>query len=208
MKAYTITELAEIPINDRHVSIRKIRRVIATTQLPPTGTSPNGFPTFGLDEFKTALKKYNKEKVNNDPTHNPELAKLKQAKLTEEIARLKQEKERADLEIAELKNYLIPAEDVKDYLLMRQGVENAILRRVLFVNAPVELTGLDIIKARTLCEDYFNMIQDVMSETLALWQSRLKGPGEPRELPEGIKEVIKKLDDALNKETAAVATKP
>jgi hypothetical protein len=169
-----------------------IQSAIAKADLKPEGVTANGTIVYDLDKISAAIDSHNAGKLNKQ---TPSLNALREEKIKEEIGRLKQEKVRADLEIKELKSKLIDSEEVRQFLLLRFGTENALLRRILFVNAPVDLAGVEIPKARKICEDYFNSMQDVLSETLLLWQN--KNIDNDSSIPPQIQSVIDRLNKAL-----------
>jgi hypothetical protein len=198
-KLFTVTDLRTIPIGNGTHSYVKIKRVIEKMGIQPKGASQRGAALYDLDELAEAIIEYDKT-GRTEQLANPDYQELKTQEMKERIDRLKQEKVRADLEIAELKSKLIDSDEVRQFLLMRAGVETSLLRRILMVNAPVDIPGLTIPKARKKCEDYFNSIQDLMAQTLLLWQSRNVDNGKS-EIPESIQNIINKVNDAVSVET-------
>ena len=194
----TVADMIDTEINGRHYSRGSIIKVINKLKMEPIGISDGKgrAPLYDLQLVAEALKANVMDKKPKGSVDHSSMNELREAKIKEEINRLKQEKVRADLEISELKRRLIDADDVKQFLMLRFGTENALLRRILFVNAPVELTGVSIEKGRKICEDYFNAIQDVMNETLLLWQNRNLESDQP--LPEKIQKVIERLNEKLS----------
>lgn len=114
---------------------------------------------------------------------------IRTLKVSEEYTKLK-------LENQELRRTLISTRETKDFLTFRFGVENAILRRILFVNIPIEITGLSTSKARKRVEEYYNMIQEVMRETIQLYDAEYK-TDESTIHNDTLQRIIKQLDDAI-----------
>lgn len=194
--AYPINQLQKMQILGNVYTASTLNRAIAKAGLQPKTIQANGVMLYDFDEVVDTMKAYQQAKINK-PSSNPSFNALKEEKIKEEIGRLKQEKVRADLEIKELKSKLIDSEEVRQFLLLRFGTENALLRRILFVNAPVDLAGVEIPKARKICEDYFNSMQDVLSETLLLWQNKNLMDDDDAVMPPAIQAVIDKLNKAL-----------
>lgn len=200
--SFTVSELATMEIAGSYYSYATIRRVIAKAKIQSKGYGMKGAECYDLQEITDALVKYAR-KVTRGTAGESSLTELKVKKLEEDISkskleqeRLTQEKERAQLEIKELKRKLVDSEEVRQYLLMRYAVEMALLRRILFVNAPIELPGLDKVKARIKCEDYFNLCQDTFGDTGLLWEQA--HCDEEKELPDNIKRVITTLNNIFD----------
>lgn len=196
-KCFTINELANMEILGEHYSYQCIRRLINKNGIKQARNDGfRGSKKYNIDDIEPIIRKFAAEK-SNKPAPKDDINELKAEKINHEIERLKQEKERAYLEISKLKQTLIDASEVKDYLMLRYATENAILRQILLVNAPIELTGIDIPKARKICESYFNKIQIVMNETLLIWQQRNVDLDKDVELPQRMRDIIQSLNDAV-----------
>lgn len=151
-----------------------LKKMVAEEEVPDHGTMDNQWKSklYKLSEVDAAYATYNQRVwggKDNDSTNEPSNRNLIQEKLKEQVDRLRQDKILADLKIEEMRKNLISADEIKKFLQFRYEIENAILRRILFINAPIELTGITIPQARIKCEDYYNSVQSVMRETLELY---------------------------------------
>lgn len=199
MPLYSLSRLFHdrIPIGGKARNLVTLKKMVLEESVPHVDTDylHQNAKLYELSTLEEAWKKYD-DRMRG--THNKGNRKLGEEKLKEQIDRLRQDKVLADLKIEEMKKNLISAEEVAEYLQLRYGVENALLRRILFVNAPIELPGLEVVKARVKCEDYFNQIQDVMNETLAIWKQSHECV-EDMEVPEKVQAVIDKLNEVFVK---------
>lgn len=196
MSLYSLNRIynERILIGGKPRNLVTLKKMVSEENVPHVDTDAQ-YKTklYDLDTLEVAWKKYD-ERMRGTHVSGKNNRKLVEEKLKEQIDRLRQDKVLADLKIEEMKKNLISAEEVAEYLQLRYGVENALLRRILFVNAPIELPGLEVVKARVKCEDYFNQIQDVMNETLTFWQQSHECV-ESLNVPEKIQSVIDKLDE-------------
>lgn len=180
-------------------TFRTVSRIIDSKKLIAKGTGKAGSQLYDIEEFREACKEWIEKKKNSVSPQAEGLTELRIKKLLEDIEkskleqiRLTQEKERASIEIEELKRKMVDADKVYEFLKTRYAFENVLLRRILLVNAPVEVPGLEIVQARIKLEEYFNLIQDCMLETLNFWKDA-QNPTES-ELPDNIKKAIEKLN--------------
>lgn len=181
-----------IPINGKARSLPTLKKMVIEEQVPNVGLTQDNFKAklYDVDTLTEAHKVYNEKKHGREAL-TKESKTLVEQKLQEQIDRLKQDKVLADLKIQEMQKDLIPSEEVKRFLQFRYEVENAILRRILFINAPIEITGLTIPQSRKKLEDYYNSIQEVMKETLDLYQA------DSDLLNERINNIIERFNNAL-----------
>lgn len=192
----SIAELVSIEFGGRHYGRTAIERAIRVAGLQPSGYTGRKAVCYNINQVADALKKHCRKNEDNTPIDSTnDSRKLKDQKIKEEIARLKQEKVRADLEIDELKRKLIDADEVREFLQLRFSLENALLRRILLINMPVEVTGVEIPKARKIAERYFNDIQQVMQETLILWQTKNITKQDEIQMPPNIQLIIDRLNN-------------
>lgn len=181
-----------IPINGKARSLPTLKKMVTEEQVPHVGLTQDNFKAklYDIDTLTEVHKVYNEKKHGKEARSN-EARNLVEEKLQEQIDRLKQDKILADLKIQEMQKDLIPSDEVKRFLQFRYEVENAILRRILFINAPIEITGLTIPQARKKLEDYYNSIQEVMKETLDLYQS------DADLLNERVTNIIERFNNAI-----------
>lgn len=198
MSLYSLNRIynERISIGGKPRNLVTLKKMVSEENVPHVDTDAQ-YKTklYDLDTLEVAWKKYD-ERMRGTHVSGKNNRKLVEEKLKEQIDRLRQDKVLADLKIEEMKKNLISAEEVAEYLQLRYGVENALLRRILFVNAPIEVPGLEVVKARVKCEDYFNQIQDVMNETLTFWKQSHECV-ESLSIPEKIQSVIDKLDETF-----------
>lgn len=195
---YSLSEIYRnrIAIGGKPRTLVTLQKIAAEENVPcAPQVGFRGAKLYKLEVFEEYYKKY-EERIHGGKVTGKSNRKLIEEKLTEQIDRLRQDKILADLKIEEMKKNLIAAEEVANFLQLRYGVENALLRRILFVNAPIEVPGLEVVKARNKCEEYFLQIQDVLMETLKIWQETHSENGEFK-VPENVQKVIDKLNDAM-----------
>lgn len=203
----TVTALTAVEINGEFYTYKTVKRVINACQLEPDDKDARGNSLYDVTKFSEAAKSYFKDKKKSQVKKSPELTELKLKKLQEDIAksqleqeRLIQEKDRAQLEIKEMKRKLVESDDVRQYLLTRHAVEMALLRRILLTNVPIELTGLDDkIQARLKCEEYLHLCEDVFGATHLIWEQTYCE--DKKELPQSVQVVIDKLNTIFNEPT-------
>lgn len=207
MKYYTASQLSQMDIDGKNYSYNLVKRIIERTGLKPGEVGARGKHGYDLEEFKKSVEAYGPIKgKSSNSTSSKSLMELKEEKIKEEIHRLKQEKERADLEIEELKRTLTDTTRVKEFLLFRAGVELAIARRLFFIDIPVQLPGVsDAAKVRKITEGMFNQLQAVVEESITLWEREYTA-GENKETTDFIQQIVNKLNENFQAATTTTVT--
>jgi len=147
---------------------------------------------YSLDDVEDAFRKYDSAE-ETVPVENDEMANLRKLKIAKEIEILTSDLVKKDLQIEQLRNTLIDKDDVRDYLIVRQGIENSLLRRILFVQLPIEIPGLSIAKAREKSEGYYNQIMDAMTKTTSTWKKKY-GSEDNYKLEETIRKIVNNIN--------------
>lgn len=208
-KFANLNKLASIPYDGAIRKKNLINQVISWKGIKEYRADDGRVKLYNIEEVKEAMEEWLSDHQPIPQPKSEKYAKLKETKLLKEIEMLKANITKADtstriseIELENLKRRSIEASEVRDYLLLRYGVENAIIRQILYVNAPVDLVGLSIPQARDKCEEYYHMIQDAMHDTLLLWQNKVIGGDSSNDIPEKIQKVIDILTSKLNKVNA------
>lgn len=204
---YNLNELTATEIAGKYWSQQHLKRILVAKGVEGKAGGDRRSKYYNLDEVKVAVEEWMAYKGKElSTTKSANISKLKETKLLKEIEMLRANISKAEtatkistIQLDNLKKTSVPAEEVKEFLLLRYGIENAILRQILFVNAPIELMAMtDIAKARDKCEEYYNQIQDVLHETLLVWQQKCLADEEGKEWPPKIQKVINELTESLS----------
>jgi len=196
MPAYTLNQYYQqrIPINGKARQRPALVKVMDASNKSPVGYNNHNAAIYSLEDVEDAFRTYeaNLKVTKAAGTKSTSNRNLVEEKLKEQIDRLKQDKVLADLKIQEMQKDLVASKDVKEIYAFHMETMNAILRRVLLINAPTEIPGLSIPDAINRCKDYYNEIQKVMQESPELLQSN----GEDI-LNERLKSIIDRFNNAL-----------
>jgi hypothetical protein len=171
---FTIAELVAIEIGGQKYSRPHIKKVIEYGGVLPVDRYGNS-KIYKLTDVEEAFRKYRTEEATKKTSRyhaDDEVADLRKQKLAKEVEVLSKDIQRRDLQIEQLKNTLIDKDEVRDFLVVHQGIENALLRRLLFVQLPIEIPGLTIPKAREKAESYYNTMMEALNKTLDLWNNK------------------------------------
>lgn len=192
---YTLSQIAKQGIHvagkEHHYDF--LKKIIRITDTQPDGEIRN-FDAYTLQTLEDALNRYQVEfgdgRKGRSNEGDEEYGDLRKIKIRKEIETLERGIEQKDLIIEQLKNRLIDYEEGYKYMATRKAIENAILRRILLLQVPITIPGLDKPKARTLGEKYYNKIQSVCNETVSIWQRKYETDDE---FEKQIEAIIKKI---------------
>lgn len=139
------------------------------------GKSPHNADLYSVQDMEVAIQKFIDNKPDGKGMNNTDgvdMQALRVEKLVQDTKLVRQKNEIARLEIESKRNNLLEREDMITYLSSRMAIEGAILRKILLTQAPVEVTGLTIPKARKLCTDYYNELMRMYKESLSIFDER------------------------------------
>lgn len=185
-ETYTISQLARqgIPIGGKHRSYEFIQKLIRDYNIVSPREGIKGHPEYRPSDLEDAYNLYNQvENAGEDEYQKQKLRKLLL------------ENEYQELQNNLLKKTLVSTQEVADFRKVELNLYCAIWRKILFTDVPIEITGLDIPKARTKCEQYYNRLMDQMQSCYQLF---IKDYGtEPdQELTKDIEQIIYKVEQS------------
>jgi hypothetical protein len=134
----------------------------------PDGKSTRNAPEYKASTLESAITDYEQQKASSTSTRD----ELEERKLEKEIEKYDEQIKKHRYENEQLRNRLVDAQEVADFLSERRTVELAILRRALFIDMPIEVPGLTVPQAREKAEKYYNKIVEAYSTAEQLWEEK------------------------------------
>jgi len=202
MAAYTLTSIAhqQLPIGGRKRAYTFLKKLVDLYQIKPKSFGERNAPQYEPVDLDAAYERYERERMDGrggdielDVRDDDDMAQLRRAKLRKEVEQLDKTITKHELQIEQLKNTLIDAKEVSEYLMSRRAIELALLRRVLFTQMPIEVPGLSIPAARKVATEYYNSLVECYNKAEELWEQDYPNTGS-NELGKRIESIIKTIE--------------
>jgi hypothetical protein len=181
-----------MPLNGTPRSYEFLNKVVKTMDVQPDGKSTRNAPEYKASTLESAITDYEQQKVEASSTRD----ELEERKLEKEIEKYDEQIKKHRYENEQLRNRLVDTQEVADFLAERRTVELALLRRLLFVDMPLDVPGTTVPQAREKGTVYYNKLVEAYNQASRLWEERYERVGVENN---NLVSIIEQIEQAFEK---------